>query len=368
MNKRRHCISFAIHAVAFLVPLAAASGGHDSLLAPVPTEAIIRILDDRGAPSKAAHPVPFLDLPAHTPCGTFTVDAENALLHAAAYARLSGPERTEHARAAAAILHAWATDNEGFGGANGWLCAAWNMGSMARTAYVLKTLQAQEYDEIRHVFEAWAVQTTQAYLLPRDERLPLPGSRPQLLQHWEREHVSNRTMVGLEAALHVARLTGDRTWYRKIVERYREYIQWKRFRAPKDEPGAGTTYFVNASGENNDHFRGDAWHRTAGLASCLQICEMVKADTGEDLFHAEGAILKQSLEFYADTIGPHGGAPIPVWDIAARAFPDSEKIVAMAYRQKAHERASSIGTILQYSWGISDLLTLSGNPVNHNVK
>ena len=57
---------------------------------------------------------------------------------------------------------------------------------------------------------------------------------------------------------------------------------------------------------------------------------------------------------------PHGGAPIPVWDIAARAFPDSERIIAMAARQKAHERASSIGTLLQYSWGMSDLLTLSG--------
>jgi hypothetical protein len=179
------------------------------------------------------------------------------------------------------------------------------------------------------------------------------------LQHWEKEHISNRTMVGLEAALHVARLTGDRNWYREIVERYKGYIQWQNFRAPRDEPGVGTTYFVNAVGENNDHFRGDAWHRTAGLASCLHICEMVKADTGEDLFHSEGAILKKSLEYYADTMDPHGGAPIPIWDIAARAFPDSERIVAMASRQKAYERASSIGTILQYSWGISDLLTLS---------
>lgn len=60
------------------------------------------------------------------------------------------------------------------------------------------------------------------------------------------------------------------------------------------------------------------------------------------------------------TLAPDGGAPIPVWDIAARAFPDSERIIAMAARQKAHERASCIGTILQYSWGMSDLLTLSG--------
>lgn len=324
---------------------------------PVSTEAILRVLDGRSARADTAQPVPFLDLPAHAACGTFTTDAENALLHAAAYARLSGPERTDHARAAADLLNAWATTNKGFGGPNGWLCAAWNLGSMARTAYVLKTRQAQEYARIRAAFEAWAVFTTQAYLLPRDEHRPLPGTRPQLLQQWETEHISNRTLVGLEAALHVARLTGDRPWYRSIVNRYREYIQWRHFRAPRDEPGAGTTYFVNAAGENNDHFRGDAWHRTAGLASCLQICEMVKTDTGEDLFHLEGDILRKSLEYYAGTIEPQGGVPIPVWDIATRAFPDSEKIAAMAARQKAHERSDSIGTLLQYSWGLSDLLT-----------
>jgi hypothetical protein len=342
------------------MPYTHASETTFNLLRPVPTEVILGILDGRGELSRTAQPVAFLNLPAHTSCGTFTTDAENAFLHAAAYARRAGPENAGHARVAAELLHAWATKNEGFGGPNGWLCAAWNVGSMARAAYVLKTLRAPEYDTIRNAFEAWAVFTIQAYILPRDEQRPLPGTRPQLLQHWEKEHISNRTLVGLEAALHVARLTGDRSWYHNIVERYKGYIRWQDFRAPKEEPGVGTTYFVNAAGENNDHFRGDAWHRTAGLASCLQICEMVKADTGEDLFHLEDAILLKSLEFYVDTIESQGGVPIPVWDIAARAFPASKKLLAMAVRQKAHERATSIGTILQYSWGISELLTLPG--------
>ena len=341
-------------------PAAAASGDDPGPLAPVPGELILEALALRGADPGQAQPVKWLDLPAHTPCGTFTTDAENAFLHAAAYARGAGPDRPAHARAATAILARWAAVNEGFSGPNGWLCAAWNLGSIARTAYVLKTRQAPEYEGIRETFEAWAVRTAESYLLPRDERRPLPGTRPQLLQPWETEHISNRTLAGLEAALHVARLTGDRRWQANIVERYQRLIRWRDFRAPRNEPGCGTTFFVNARGENNDHFRGDAWHRTAGLAAALQICEMVKADTGQDLFHLEENILRTSLEFYADTLAPDGGAPIPVWDIAARAFPDSERIIAMAVRQKTHERASSIGTILQYSWGMSDLLTLSG--------
>lgn len=342
----------------YLFPALVRADGKD-VLSPVRTEIILHILQARGVQSGRAEPVAFLDLPAHTACGSFTADAENALLHAAAYARVTGPEREAHARSAAAILSAWAAQNKGFIGPNGWLCAAWNLGAMARAAYVLKRLEAEEYEEIRADFEAWAVFTAQVYLLPREKALP--DTRPQLLQHWENEHVSNRTLTGLEAVLHVARLVGDQAWYQAVVQRYKQVIRWRDFRAPREEPGSGTTYFVNANGENNDHFRGDAWHQTAGLAACLQICEVVKADTGEDLFHREDGILKESLEFYADLMEPRGGAPIPVWDIAARAYPDSEKIQAIALRQKTHERSSSIGTIVQYSWGISDLLTLPGS-------
>jgi hypothetical protein len=359
-RRNRLCVAAGV-VTAWACACASASGADPA--APVPTATILALLDLRGQDAVTARPVEFLDLPAHTSCGSFTTDAENALLHAAAFARTAGPARSHHARAAAAILAGWATRNKGFSGPNGWLCAAWNLGSMARTAHILKASGVPEYEEVRGVFEPWAVRTAQAYLLPADEDHPLPGTKPQLLQPWETEHISNRTLAGLEASLHVARLTGDRHWYRKIVERYRQYVRWRDFRAPRDEPGCGTTYFVNARGENNDHFRGDAWHRTAGLASCLQICELVRADTGQDLFHIEQDILRTSLEFYAGTMDPRGGAPIPVWDIAARAFPDSEAIRAMAARQKEHERAGAVGTVLQYSWGLSDLLALPGpNP------
>jgi hypothetical protein len=37
------------------------------------------------------------------------------------------------------------------------------------------------------------------------------------------------------------------------------------------------------------------------------------------------AILRRSLEYFANTISPYGGTPIPVWDIATRAYPASEK-------------------------------------------
>jgi len=278
------------------------------------------------------------------------------MLHAVAYARGGGDERDRHAAAAARILHGWASGNEGFAGPNGWLCAAWNLGSMARAAYVLKSRQSPEYEAVRAVFERWAVATAEAYLLPVDEHRAPPGSRPQLLQAWEREHVSNRTMAGLEAVLHVARLTENRVWYRHAVERYKQWIAWREFRRPRDEAGSGTAYFVNERGENNDHFRGDAWHRTAGLASCLQIAAMVKADTGEDLFGRERGILRTSLEWYAGMMGGDGGVPIPVWDLAAEAFPESGPIRAMAMRQQAHVRADRIDTFLQYSWGFKELL------------
>ena len=236
---------------------------------------------------------------------------------------------------------------------------------MARSAYILKTLKAPEYEAVRSNFEKWAVYTTQAYLLPIDERHPLPDTKPELANNWELKHVSNRTMVGLEATIHVARLVGNRRWYRSAVDKYQRLICWKDFRAPRDEPGCGTTFFVNGQGENNDHYRGDPWHRTAGLASCLQICEIVKSDTGEDMFHREGDILKKSLEYYANILDPERGVPIPTWDLAARTFPDSQAIQSVALRQKAHETPSSIGTIIQYSWGLSDLLNIQGGKTQY---
>lgn len=324
----------------------------------VSLESVLAILAARGGDAANPHPVATVDIPKLTSCGPLTTDAQSAFLHAVAYARSTEADRARFAKIAAAILQAWASTNHTFTGGNGSLCAAWNIGSMSRTAYLLKSLKAPEYAAIADTFEPWAVHAAQAYLLPIDDRHPLKGTEPALLNDWELRHVTNRSLASLEAVLHVSRLVGNKRWYRSAVERYEKWIRWKDFKAPNGEPDEGTTYFVNLQGENTDHHRGDIWHRTAGLASCLQICAVVKADTGYDLFHRERDVLRNSLEFYAAIHEKEGGLPIPVWDLAARAFPESQAIQGMAVRQKALEQPKDPDRYLQYAWGFSDLLSL----------
>jgi hypothetical protein len=307
-----------------------------------------------------ANPVRQLNLPPNTPCGSLTTDANNAIFNAVAYTLVSGSERARYGKAAAQILNAWATTNEGFSGPNGFLCAAWNVGAMARAAFILKQLGSPEYAAIQARFEAWAEKTAQTYWLPIDATKPLPGSKPQLLQRWELEHVSNRSLVSLEATLHVARLRKNAAWFQRAVAKYKQFVDYKAFRRPLNEPGAGTTYFVDATGKNNDHFRGDPWHRTAGLASSVHIAEVVKLETGEDLFRANDSILKKSLELYSGSLD---GIIIPFWSLAAQRFPESEKIRAVA-QQQARQELPPAGSnltwkraqILQYCWGRTETL------------
>jgi hypothetical protein len=218
-------------------------------------------------------------------------DAHNALMTAISYTHR---KNDEYARYSASILLAWATKNQTFTGKNGFLASAWGVGAMARAARILKESGSAEWGRIQEPVTTWMTRVAQTYWLPRDGKTRLAGTKPQLLEKWEMNNISNRTMTALEATMHVAYLIGDDHWFAAAVNKYREIL-------PR--------FVVKASGENSDHFRGDPWHRQAGIASAVQLSVLAKRK-GYDLFPLHNEALRRSAEFYAPIVHTQF---IPFW-------------------------------------------------------
>lgn len=305
-------------------------------------------LKKRGAEATKGHAADAKRRDSHASESLLTRDGENAMLNAVAYAGLpkGSAQRAAYGKAAAGILDNLANENNQFSGKQGFLSAAWGVGAMARAANILKKADSPEYRAIAPKFEAWAERTAQSQWIPIDGKTVLPSTKPELLNPWEASHASNRTMTALEATLHVAELTDNKQWMKTAGDQYKGLVQFDNFKKADGAGSEGSTFFTNAAGKTGDDSRGDAWHQTAGLAASMQICEIMKRQTGEDMFNFQGGILEKSLQHYAQGINSTDGL-IPFWDVAASRFPDSPAIARMASMQQDTGN-SSVG---QFSWG-----------------
>jgi hypothetical protein len=264
-----------------------------------------------------------------------TKDGENALLTAAMFSHTKDANYAKHS---ANILLAWARTNRSFSGKNGFLASAWGVGAMARAARILKENNSSEWSRIEPTFVPWVVGVAETYWLPRDPARPLPDTKPQLLSKWEMENISNRTFTALEATLHVAYLIEDKSWFAGGVKMYQEIL-------PK--------FVLTDSGMNADDYRGDPWHRQAGIASAVQICELAKR-YGYDLYGIHNNALRSVAEYYAPQVNNQF---IPFWRTAVDAYGAANvpQSAALLKRDKGSYYKWYIDGV-EFLWGLGQFL------------
>ncbi len=312
-------------------------------------------IDVQGQAAGQGHAVKHVHVESYQSSPALEKDATNALLGAVLFANL---KERKYATQAAAILGNWAKMQTTFSGANGFLVSAWEVGAMTRAAQVLKDHQAPEWTAIAPSFQAWARRVAESYWMPAGERLP--GTNPELLNQWELDNVSNRTMTALEATMHVAKLLGERDWFDKGVILYKDLVDYEgldRDLPNRKRDASFNRFFLEANGKNADDSRGDPWHRQAGLASCVQICQMASemldpAGSPYDLYPLHDNIVKKSCEYYAPKVQDQY---IPFWDVAYRHYasegismPNTKNLLE---RPKGNYWTNTVHAVYDKLWG-----------------
>lgn len=262
------------------------------------------------------------------------MDGENSLMMAALYAHTRD---RRFAQASINILYAWAATNKSFYGKNGFLASAWGVGAMARAARILQMTGPAEWNPVYYTVTMWMIRVAETQWYPIDPANPPAGSSPEILNPWEMNNVSNRTIVALEATMHVALLAQKQGWYLNTIEKYKEIL-------PK--------YVITRDGMNSDDYRGDIWHKTAGIASATQICEMAW-NRGIDLYSYYGDAVLRSAEFYAPQVNTEY---IPFWPTLAKHYGQQAPLTLQLYYKDKGPFYNWYVNGVEFIWGLGGFL------------